>query len=763
MKKYLIKGALALFAGTLVFSCSEKESEYVPLAEQKAKAFEDVFKEVYGDNIDPYQKWGFSDQMIVANGDSVEPTLINDIVPTRSFSAGTRGARTRGANANGNEWCKTYDVPYALTEHQKDIVRQYFQQVKDPSDMRLSYTNFFVQDVYKGGTNLTDAKTTESYRAGNGDTFFGSNKMDRLTCAGRNGEGNEHINNYNNAQCSSRSDIKHTDDYEDGYTPYTKDNYDRNKGWENCETENFNHLKQYTDYIMLMEDCSTSYFGYQNSLQSSNRYNDMFKRVYGSTIMAWARENNKTIYSDGDVTGMYFVGFDYEADLSHGLTDQTQSNSYLTTEVEEGTAGAFQIDGKWYIAGARDHYYSDWIVRIVPGTKLPQHTYGEGSRDSTWNVTFEEWDQVTSQSGRIFCEDLGVAAREDLDYNDVVFDVIIWQYTNTVQPMYCSINWTTTDGLEDEGSRTTTTPVTNGDPIISVTYYAQIKLLAAGGTIPLTVAGKEVHDAFGVGVTTMVNTRDGNSTAFGAYVAKEPVEIGDIQKTVTFGGQTYYLKLTKDIQKAQDVPIVSSYNNSQVLELGANAGRAPHKLLVPKGTQWTSERKPLNLAYPDFANYVNDASKSWVNNHVDYYLYDTHHTGLEDMPLVMKTKKNMNPESVEVLTSRTYTYTTWSLNDIPLNIEKFYPGDRLRFYGSGLSVDSYITVVFADGSQPYFIDTIFAEGDKNGNYPSTACIEVLLDETYCEKLNNSKKDGKITLQVQGRSFTLDQIGRVPFN
>ena len=65
MKKYLIKGALALFAGAFLFSCAEKESEYVPLAQQKTKAFEEVFKEVYGDNIDPYQKWGFSDKVHV--------------------------------------------------------------------------------------------------------------------------------------------------------------------------------------------------------------------------------------------------------------------------------------------------------------------------------------------------------------------------------------------------------------------------------------------------------------------------------------------------------------------------------------------------------------------------------------------------------------------------------------------------------------------------------------------------------------------------
>ena len=97
-----------------------------------------------------------------------------------------------------------------------------------------------------------------------------------------------------------------------------------------------------------------------------------------------------------------------------------------------------------------------------------------------------------------------------------------------------------------------------------------------------------------------------------------------------------------------------------------------------------------------------------------------------------------------------------------LKTGKFWPGDRIRFYGSGINENSYITVSFADRSKPYFVDTKFAESDKNGNYPQDACVEVLLDETYCEKLNNSKEDGKIMIYVQGRAFKLTQVTRVPF-
>ena len=53
MKKYLINGVLALFAGIYLVSCADTETDYVPLAEQKAKAFEEVFKEVYMERLIP--------------------------------------------------------------------------------------------------------------------------------------------------------------------------------------------------------------------------------------------------------------------------------------------------------------------------------------------------------------------------------------------------------------------------------------------------------------------------------------------------------------------------------------------------------------------------------------------------------------------------------------------------------------------------------------------------------------------------------------
>ena len=87
MKKYLIKGALALFAGALVVSCAEKESDFVPLAEQKAKAFEEVFKELYGEP-DPYQDWGFSSGKVEI--DPNDTSLVVNVVDLKGYVGYTR-------------------------------------------------------------------------------------------------------------------------------------------------------------------------------------------------------------------------------------------------------------------------------------------------------------------------------------------------------------------------------------------------------------------------------------------------------------------------------------------------------------------------------------------------------------------------------------------------------------------------------------------------------------------------------------------------
>ena len=959
MKKYLINGALALFAGAFVVGCAEKESDFVPLAEQKAKAFEEVFKEVYGE-IDPYQRWGFTDHMVLANGDSVEATVIDEI-PVKALTRGDQMPKAF-SRVNPMPETPTFRDTYPI---EKPQIPSYSNTVPEGAKYAEKYQDYkegdiiYINTAYQTLNNPQNTKGLTIYVDGN-VTYSGQTNQDSekgtVFCVtqnstlklgavstnltvylapgatlditkGLNADGTPAVDYVWNAEKNDNDIVpKVSFSFQNPLAAIYMSNGSKVKATDltliagakllnNGGTIEARNLKLDQEATLWNEGSISVTNTLTLTNTSSSLYNAAGKSISAGKIDLINNDallyNMGTVTSEGAITlhnsnaevinnaTMSCASYSQAAGgKTHnvgtmtmtGKTDLTNSNSKWQND-GHWTCGSFDVDnyshqnfnnclltvngqfhlnrgtfvlnanasvvcnsfewedtsdfymggksillvngnlhtqncnsgygfrgygddyaiiqaqaithdgneqfrmsyfGKLYIA--TDNHFALWY-KDAPNTQQPSyyaessvmfqfrrqscpvtitssncspgasgtHSYGDGEKDNFWSTESEEWDQVTSQSGRVFCEDLGASAREDLDYNDVVFDVIIWKHTRTVQPMKSTTTWTTTDGVEDAGSRTTSTPVTNGSPTITIAYYAQIQLLAAGGTLPLTVAGKEVHNAFGVGVTTMVNTRDGNSTAFGSYVDKEPVYIGDTYKNVTFNGQTYNLQLIQDISLARNVPIVVNYSGKQVNELGVEVGKAPRKLFVPFGTKWASERKPLNLAYPDFGNYVTDASKQWVNNYDDYYLYDKSHTGLQSMPLVMKTRWMSSPESMDILTKQSYQYDSWSLNNIELNVDKFYPGDRLRFYGSGLNENSYITVVFADGSKPYFVDTKFAESDENGNYPSTACVEVLLDEVYCEKLNNSKSgDGKIMLQVQGRNFTLTQITRVPF-
>ncbi len=366
MKKYLKTGfaAVALCAG--LASCSNHDEVMWTQAEKDQALYEAVFIQRFGHPASNHT-WGFG---ATSNG-------------------------TRSANTEGNMWGSNWEVPAPLTDAQKDKVRRFFQQNQNPQGIAIDYTNFFVQDVYKGGTNTEDSKTTETYTAGNGDVITGSEKMDKLTT----GSDNDHISNYNNAKCSTNNEVW------DGIT-LTNPNDQNSKVF-------------HSDQIMLMENSKTDCFGFVNSLQNGAQYNKNYVIISGDEIMKWDNSG------EGDVSGMYFVGFDYDANFENGFNERTQSNSYLVTESTENNPDAFQVpnknDGKWYVAGAADGYYSDWVIRVVPGK--------------------------IKGDCRVIAEDLTVDENGDFDFNDVVFDVkygnpvtIILQAAGGTLPLYIEGN-----------------------------------------------------------------------------------------------------------------------------------------------------------------------------------------------------------------------------------------------------------------------------------------------------------------------------------
>lgn len=212
-----------------------------------------------------------------------------------------------------------------------------------------------------------------------------------------------------------------------------------------------------------------------------------------------------------------------------------------------------EIDGSYYVgldheawrqapANAneedfRDYIYNDWIIKIVPGN-------GQTPPDKV------------KEEGLIICEDLGTIG--DFDFNDVVFYAKVWESGMT-----------------------------------------EITLLAAGGTLNLTVAGQEVHKAFGVPQTTMVNTEE--STGKGA--TKDP----------------FYFVAEKTYSSLIDIPVVVSTKNNagnvNSYELSAEMGKAPQKICVPKGFRWCKEYKSLSIAYPGFREWTTGTSDTWATEY----------------------------------------------------------------------------------------------------------------------------------------------------
>ena len=184
----------------------------------------------------------------------------------------------------------------------------------------------------------------------------------------------------------------------------------------------------------------------------------------------------------------------------------------------------------------RDYIYNDWIVKIVPGKG------------------YSEEDQV-KESGRIICEDLGAIG--DFDFNDVVFDAVVF-----------------------ESGKTT------------------ITLLAAGGTLELSVAGVEVHEAM-----------------LGAENAKK----GNVYKMINTGAdataEPYTFTAASTYGSLKDIPIIvkktDAAGNVTSYTLSADMGQAPQKICVPTAFKWCKERKSLKDAYPGFKDWATGDSSVW--------------------------------------------------------------------------------------------------------------------------------------------------------
>ena len=691
MKKYLITGAMALLAGFYLTSCTHDDVGNQGVYEEKTQTFEKVFHDLYGD-IAPDHDWGFKSLNSIAIANS-------------RAAAGTRVAGTRGENANANEWADVtnstghggWKVPPALTEGQKLRVKAYFQANPnlDYNDPHLR--NFFVQQVYKGGSGCET--TTEKVIAAGGQVYT-SDKMNHMTV----GQSNVHINNFNHGDATELNVL----DNGANLQTHTGQTY-------------------HSDKIMLMVDINdTSCFGYHESGSSNEEgsvnHNDRMALVSASVIDTWATANGnigEAVFSEE--WNRSFLGFDlaikegsqiwsgetqkftsgmnmgysglYYADdnivdfvngaMPEGMEDVMRdknndplkllvsNTNFYSGELRTLSDGDLRVDkdgGKVYVnmtvvnglinegfypvSGSAfktwvkpqhsyDNYYSDWIVTLTQAVKnqtteeidTPDDPGENPGETVTETSTGDEHKLLAI--GRIFVEDLYKATREDLDFNDAVFDAAIWQHTT---------NGTIT--VNTDGTKTFT-PSENS----VVTREVEIYLIAAGGTIPLMIANgctaiggdekHEVHEIFGVSGVTMVNTRGQYSTAFGSYQngvspkykkydmtsiltgkAEGEITLNDIPVDVIWATDQFSVSASLnnarivEFEKDEDgnyiVDVVDGKNVPRVKQTGV--ATAPHMIQVDLGTAWATERRNIADCYPTFGDYVGDPDVEFWNS-----------------------------------------------------------------------------------------------------------------------------------------------------
>jgi hypothetical protein len=289
MKKSIIFALVTI----LTFASCVSDKTVAPLTQ--GEKYEKAFENLVGGQVNASVNWGFDDQRVV------------------TFDSEGKFVGMRSVDANGNGWGLYVEVPQPLTQEQKDVVTDWFKKNKNPEGVALNWSDFFVQQVYKGE--------------------WGSN-MNYLYC----GSETDHTFNFNAGDAGTYGNVCY------GLKEGATDQNDRIYG---------------PDKIEFMVNSSTEYFGFHNSFDS-NFYKDNYVIIPGDII-------------DTIVAGMFFVGFDFEA---NGQSDNQKV--------------------------ARDYIFDNWIVKITPGL------YKDRKRIMVEDLIANSLDNVD---------------KSDWDFNDAVFDV----------------------------------------------------------------------------------------------------------------------------------------------------------------------------------------------------------------------------------------------------------------------------------------------------------------------------------------------------
>lgn len=576
MKKYLMTGMAALAICAAFTSCSKETNVYNPdvIKENATQTiinnYNEAFIKTFGQPASN-QNWGFIDY---------------------SSKARTRAtgefANHVGAYPDANMWTsKGFYAPDPLTHAQKLRAQYYFQMTNITNPYRPDYgtKDYFMQQVYDGGTDPMAGKSAEKYLAADETTLIESGEhMDHLTS----GTGHLHIYNFNNGTCSTNDNVADRD-----------------------QTDVNNTSQQHSDEIQLMLNTPTSCFGYANSDASCVR-DDRWTLVSAATIDAFCDgdTNFQTWLSskllEGEVDKKCdddfhrdFIGFDFDmlpdehifsgteiwenGDASNGWQQVYKGKTYSewdyyrydlygakyhyvsanrnqycgesqTIDPEPSQERALELISEGWlpasgsanktwvnVGGCADGYYSDWIVTFMPATYTPDPE--------------PEWDL------RIICEDLNATATaadpedSDWDFNDLVLDV----------------------------------KFLGSDKV-------KMRVYAAGATLPIRINGEdalEVHGLYHQPTNIMINT----GAAAAGYPNQAYESNGvypEFERTITGVDDAYGANIKIEVEKGA----------GNWVELFAKPGQPASKMGVMPDYTPCTEREDITGRYSNFVAWV---------------------------------------------------------------------------------------------------------------------------------------------------------------
>ena len=574
MKKYLMTGMAALAICAAFTSCSKDTDVYNSgVIENNNKQsiinnYNEAFVKTFGQPAANHN-WGFVNY---AKSNTRATGEFADHV---------------GAYPDANMWTsKGFLAPDPLTQSQKLRAQYYFQmnRIVNPNRPNYGTKDFFVQQVYDGGTDPMAGKSAEVYDAADGSTKINSGEhMDHLTA----GPDHLHIYNFNNGTCSTNGNVANRD-----------------------QTDVNNTNQQHSDEIQLMLNTPTSCFGYANSDASCVR-DDRWTLVSAATIDAfcdgdanfktWLAERLNSGEVDKKCDDEFhrdFIGFDFDMIPDESIFSGTE---VWVDKENPSWPGEKEYKGKTYsewdyyrydLYGAKYHFVSanrnqycgesqtidpepsdDDALTLLQNGWLP----ASGSANKTWvkvggcnDGYFSDWivtfmpadaGENPEYSLRVICEDLNAQAGEgdpedsDWDFNDLVFDV---KFLGSNQ--------------------------------------VQIQVVAVGGTLPIRINGEDALEAHGLydqGTNIMINTGAGAKYPSQAYESNGIPEKAIFTRTIAGVDDSYGKNIKVEVKKGNDW-----------IELTAEADQPAAKIGVEPTFDYCTERVDISGRYTNFISWI---------------------------------------------------------------------------------------------------------------------------------------------------------------